>query len=62
MTLDLKNKTNVFVSHLLQEVLEETEVAAILISAVVHDLDHPGYTNPFLCNSKNDLSMLYNDK
>lgn len=44
------------------ELLDQTEIAAIFISAVVHDLDHPGFTNPFLCNSKGELAVLYNDK
>lgn len=36
------------------------EIAA-LIAASVHDVDHPGYTNSFLCNAGNDLAVLYND-
>jgi len=36
------------------------EVAA-LISAIVHDLDHPGKTNSFLINASADVSVLYND-
>ena len=42
--------------------LDQAEIAAICISAVVHDLDHPGFTNPFLCNSRAQLALLYNDK
>jgi high affinity cAMP-specific and IBMX-insensitive 3',5'-cyclic phosphodiesterase 8 len=44
------------------EMLDQAEIAAICISAVVHDLDHPGFTNPFLCNSRAQLALLYNDK
>ena len=42
--------------------LERIEIAALLISAVIHDLDHPARTNPHLCNIKHDLAMLYNDR
>lgn len=36
------------------------EVAA-LIAATVHDVDHPGRTNSFLCNAGSELAILYND-
>ncbi|OON15773.1 hypothetical protein X801_08420 [Opisthorchis viverrini] len=37
------------------------EEVGSLLAAVVHDLDHPGRTNPFLVNSNNPLAILYND-
>ncbi|XP_052526150.1 high affinity cAMP-specific and IBMX-insensitive 3',5'-cyclic phosphodiesterase 8B isoform X1 [Tympanuchus pallidicinctus] len=36
------------------------EVAA-LIAATIHDVDHPGRTNSFLCNAGSELAVLYND-
>lgn len=36
------------------------EIAA-LIAATVHDIDHPGFTNSFLCNASDRLAVLYND-
>ena len=33
----------------------------ILLSAVVHDVDHPGNTNLFEVNSSSQLALLYND-
>jgi high affinity cAMP-specific and IBMX-insensitive 3',5'-cyclic phosphodiesterase 8 len=36
------------------------EVAA-LIAATIHDVDHPGRTNSFLCNAGSELAILYND-
>lgn len=45
----------------LQAVLEPLDEIASLIAAVVHDVDHPGYTNSFLCNAGNELAILYND-
>ncbi|KAL5481536.1 hypothetical protein EMCRGX_G021720 [Ephydatia muelleri] len=43
------------------DMLEPMEIASLLITAVIHDLDHPGRTNPFLCNSADEMAILYND-
>lgn len=45
-----------------KEVLDSSDKVASLIAAAVHDLNHPGRTNAFLCNSNNDLAILYNDQ
>ena len=37
------------------------EKFAILFSAIVHDIAHPGNTNQFEINSKSELSLIYND-
>lgn len=42
--------------------LNQMDVAALLLSAIVHDYKHPGVTNGFLQNSSNDLAIAYNDK
>lgn len=34
---------------------------AALIAATIHDVDHPGRTNSFLCNAGSELAVLYND-
>lgn len=46
---------------MLQNALERIDEVAALIAAVVHDVDHPGFTNSFLCNSGSELAVLYND-
>jgi len=59
------------VTHALYMFIMETEVYKILgdnktfglfLSAVVHDVDHPGNTNTFEVNSGSELAMIYNDK
>uniref|UniRef100_H3D7I3 Phosphodiesterase n=1 Tax=Tetraodon nigroviridis TaxID=99883 RepID=H3D7I3_TETNG len=41
--------------------LDQLDEVAALIAATVHDVDHPGRTNSFLCNAGSDLAILYND-
>ncbi|CAM4584946.1 unnamed protein product [Leuciscus chuanchicus] len=41
--------------------LDPIDEVAALIAAAVHDVDHPGRTNSFLCNAGSDLAILYND-
>ncbi|XP_041984871.1 high affinity cAMP-specific and IBMX-insensitive 3',5'-cyclic phosphodiesterase 8 isoform X2 [Aricia agestis] len=45
----------------LKSVLEPLEVAAALLAAAAHDVDHPGTSSAFLCNSRHALAVLYND-
>jgi hypothetical protein len=42
--------------------LNPLEIATMYISAAIHDLEHPGFNNIFLINSKSELAILYNDK
>ncbi|KAK2818674.1 hypothetical protein Q5P01_024235 [Channa striata] len=41
--------------------LDQVDEVAALIAATVHDVDHPGRTNSFLCNAGSELAILYND-
>lgn len=45
----------------IKQTLDPLDEAAALIAATVHDVDHPGRTNSFLCNSGSELAILYND-
>ncbi|EGR30229.1 hypothetical protein IMG5_137410 [Ichthyophthirius multifiliis] len=41
--------------------LSKLEQAAMYISAAAHDYDHPGFSNIYLKNTKNQLAIRYND-
>ncbi|CAH0713221.1 unnamed protein product, partial [Brenthis ino] len=45
----------------LKTIIEPLEAAAALIAAAAHDIDHPGTSSAFLCNSRHSLAILYND-
>lgn len=44
-----------------QQSVDPIDEVAALIAATVHDVDHPGRTNSFLCNAGSELAILYND-
>ncbi|KAK2538848.1 Pde8b [Columba guinea] len=41
--------------------LDHLDEVAAVIAATIHDVDHPGRTNSFLCNAGSELAVLYND-
>lgn len=42
--------------------LNQVEMMAILVSALCHDIDHPGRTNTFEINAETELALLHNDQ
>ncbi|XP_024944764.1 high affinity cAMP-specific and IBMX-insensitive 3',5'-cyclic phosphodiesterase 8 isoform X2 [Cephus cinctus] len=48
-------------SERLKAILNPSDQVAALIAAAAHDIDHPGRSSQFLCNSDNKLAILYND-
>ncbi|KFO73751.1 High affinity cAMP-specific and IBMX-insensitive 3',5'-cyclic phosphodiesterase 8B, partial [Cuculus canorus] len=48
-------------SERVKESLDHLDEVAALIAATIHDIDHPGRTNSFLCNAGSELAVLYND-
>lgn len=43
------------------KVMDRMDEATALIAAATHDIDHPGRSSAFLCNSDDRLALLYND-
>jgi hypothetical protein len=41
--------------------LRDVDVLALLLSAMCHDLEHPGVTNSFQVNTRSALALRYND-
>ncbi|XP_068847303.1 high affinity cAMP-specific and IBMX-insensitive 3',5'-cyclic phosphodiesterase 8A isoform X2 [Capricornis sumatraensis] len=45
----------------IKQTLDPLDEVGALIAATIHDVDHPGRTNSFLCNAGSELAILYND-
>ena len=58
------NLCNFFINSNIEEVCESTvlDILGVIISAIGHDLGHPGYTNTYHINAANDLALTFNDK
>jgi hypothetical protein len=46
----------------LSTMMNDEDVLSAIISAIVHDLDHPGLNNAFQINTQSYLATLYNDR
>ena len=44
------------------ENISELDKVSLIIAALGHDVGHPGLTNQFLINSRDELSTIYNDR
>jgi hypothetical protein len=40
--------------------LNDLDYISFLIAAIIHDYKHPGLTNMFLMNSRNEIAVKYN--
>uniref|UniRef100_A0A8C4N4I9 High affinity cGMP-specific 3',5'-cyclic phosphodiesterase 9A n=1 Tax=Eptatretus burgeri TaxID=7764 RepID=A0A8C4N4I9_EPTBU len=45
----------------LQEKLTRMDLTILLVAAVCHDLDHPGFNNTYQINARTELALRYND-
>lgn len=43
------------------ENINDIDIISLIISGLAHDVGHPGLNNRFLINSRNELSITYND-
>jgi len=43
------------------KIMDRLDEATALIASAAHDIDHPGRSSAFLCNSDHALALLYND-
>ena len=59
---DVLQSTHVLITSGLGEFLSDLEKLAVLLAAMVHDIGHLGYNNPFLVDTKHDLALRYNDQ
>ena len=43
-------------------VFSDLEIFATVFAAAIHDVDHPGLTNPYLITTGSELALMYNDE
>ncbi|ETN59633.1 camp-specific cyclic nucleotide phosphodiesterase [Anopheles darlingi] len=61
---DVMQATAVYLQQLSNrelKIMDRMDEATALIAAATHDIDHPGRSSAFLCNSDDMLAVLYND-
>ncbi|KAL5037160.1 hypothetical protein RTP6_004631 [Batrachochytrium dendrobatidis] len=46
----------------IKQITSDVEVFSMYLAAIIHDHDHPGFTNNFLVNTNDQKALLYNDK
>jgi len=60
---DVLHAMNYFILHpFLDRLLTIEEKFACIISAIVHDIDHPGINNSYEIKHSEPLSVIYNNK
>ncbi|XP_055921797.1 high affinity cAMP-specific and IBMX-insensitive 3',5'-cyclic phosphodiesterase 8 isoform X3 [Eupeodes corollae] len=60
---DVMQATGAFMTQLAAKemVMDRMDEATALIASAAHDIDHPGRSSAFLCNSNSPLAIMYND-
>ncbi|XP_035907774.1 high affinity cAMP-specific and IBMX-insensitive 3',5'-cyclic phosphodiesterase 8 isoform X4 [Anopheles stephensi] len=61
---DVMQATAVYLQQLSNreiKIMDRMDEATALIAAATHDIDHPGRSSAYLCNSDSSLALLYND-
>jgi cAMP-specific phosphodiesterase 4 len=61
LTCTCSNIHYFFVASELCTILTPLEIFAGLFAGAVHDVQHPGVNNAFLCNTEHDIAITYND-
>ncbi|CAH3119216.1 unnamed protein product [Porites lobata] len=60
---DVTHSVHYFLSRVgLKHCMSDLEIFALLLSAIIHDVNHTGTTNLFHVNSRSELALLYNDR
>ncbi|CAH3161548.1 unnamed protein product [Pocillopora meandrina] len=60
---DVAHSVHYFLSRVgLMHCMSDLEIFGLLLSAIIHDVDHTGTTNNFHVNARSDLALLYNDR
>lgn len=59
--MDVANSCAFFLQNGLSVHASEFEKACLLISALAHDVGHPGLNNGFMVASKSKQALIYND-
>eukprot|EP01132_Coremiostelium_polycephalum_P003101 gene3101-3879_t len=59
---DVLHNINYFIDHGLSKYVNDLEILAMLLSAIIHDFKHPGFNNAFQINTKSELALKYNDR
>ena len=61
--VDVMQTTFMFIEKMgARAYMKDIDVLALLVGALVHDLDHPGLNNPYQINCRSRLAILYNDQ
>lgn len=45
----------------IRKMMKKEDIFASFVANLIHDYEHPGYTNAFVIRTKHPLAMRYND-